>query len=163
MLTQQQLQARVEYISREFFHLPFTDRAVYNNRLRRAAGRFLPATMSLDFSVKLFAGYTEAQRDDVIKHELTHYHLYRTHRGYKHGDADFKALLARVGGTRFAPAPPANDHEFYYVYQCQRCGQKYPRRRRFNTNRYVCSKCRGHLVGVAVVSAAQLQAEGLIG
>lgn len=38
----------------------------------------------------------------IIKHELCHYHLHLRGMGYKHRDADFKTLLAQVGGVVIA-------------------------------------------------------------
>ncbi len=144
-MSEAELQARVEAISWEDFSRLFEHHARFNGRLTRAAGRFLPATLNLEFSSRLFAQYDAETQDNIIKHELTHYHLYRAHRGFQHRDADFKQLLAQVGGTRFAPVPEGAAQETYYVYQCRRCGQRYPRRRRINTQRYACSQCRGKL------------------
>lgn len=162
-----ELQKRVERISLAQFGRPFEHYASYNGRLTRAAGRFLPETLNLDFSTKLFALYDEATQDEVIKHELTHYHLYRQHRGYRHGDADFKALLAKVGGTRHAPRPagygkPRDADPMYYVYACTRCHTSYPRKRRFNTGRYVCSRCQGKLAFKTVLPQSELLRQGIL-
>ena len=162
-----ELQQRVEQISLEFFGRPFDHLATYNKRLRRSAGRFMPDTLNLDFSVKLFAEYDQQTQDQIIKHELVHYHLFRQHRGYQHRDADFKALLAQVGGTRFAPTPASEQHQpvaprWYYVYQCEKCGAKFPRRRRINTAKFACGRCHGHLQRVAVAKESTLLAEGLL-
>ncbi len=39
----------------------------------------------------------------IIKHELTHYHLHLLGLGYRHRDRNFKILLKKVGGSRYAP------------------------------------------------------------
>ena len=55
--------------------------------------------------------------EGVILHELTYYHLYRSKRGYKHRDADFKRLLSQVGGLRYAPS--VIDKKIKYYYSCK--------------------------------------------
>jgi SprT-like protein len=77
-----------------------------------------------------------------VQHELTHYHLYREGRGYQHRDAEFKALLAQVGGLRFAPNLP---NVKFYRYTCQKCGSSYKRRRKIAIQKYRCGKCAGQL------------------
>ncbi|WP_127849525.1 SprT family protein [Lacticaseibacillus hulanensis] len=161
-MTNQELQARVETISMKYFGRPFVNVASFNGRLRRAAGRFLPATQNLDFSSKLFAQYDEATQNQIIKHELTHYHLYRQHRGYQHRDADFKALLRQVGGTRYAPTPRVAEATRYVIYQCRSCATLYPRKRHLNTKRYVCSRCHGKLQEVGSGTLAELKQRGLV-
>ncbi len=97
--------------------------------------------LHLDFNPKM------AELKDfegVILHELTHYHLYRSKRGYKHRDADFKRLLSQVGGLRYAPS--VIDKKIKYYYSCQNCGQLYPRQRKIDTKKYRCGKCRGKLI-----------------
>ncbi len=85
--------------------------------------------------------------EGVIKHELCHYHLHLLHRGYRHRDAEFKQLLAQVGGARYAPAAQKTAKSSKIViYKCSDCGQVYPRRRRMNTARYVCRRCHGRLI-----------------
>ena len=37
----------------------------------------------------------------IILHELCHYHLHILGMGYRHGDADFRNLLKKVGAPRF--------------------------------------------------------------
>ena len=78
-------------------------------------------------------------------HELCHYHLYFQGKGYKHADRDFKDLLAKVDGLRYAPKMQGQE-ENYYLYQCQSCGRIYRRKRRVNTRKFGCGLCRGKLI-----------------
>ncbi|WP_225047713.1 SprT family protein [Lacticaseibacillus kribbianus] len=139
-MTNQDLQALVAAVSTEWFHRPFTNRASFNNRLRTTGGRMLLATENLEFNPKVFEAGDEAVRLGIIKHELCHYHLHQLHRGFRHRDADFRALLQQVGGLRFTPqlTPPAPPR---YLYVCTGCGTPYPRKRRIDLRRLRCGKC----------------------
>lgn len=146
-MSNQELQALVEQVSLNAFHRPFLNQARFNNRLRTTGGRFHLPDENLDFNRRLFDAADAQVQLGIIKHELCHYHLYREHRGFQHRDADFKHLLAAVGGLRYAPQigpgqPPK------HLYQCPACGQRYPRQRRLNLNRYACGKCGHRLVAV---------------
>ena len=82
----------------------------------------------------------------IIKHELTHYHLHLAHKGYRHKDQDFKVLLDRVGGSRYAPdIGLKRKRKAKYLYVCTICGQQFVRVRRVNVRRYGCGKCGGRL------------------
>jgi SprT-like protein len=51
-----------------------------------------------------------------------------------------------VGGTRYCRAlPERRTHPYRYKLICRKCGQEYYRKRRVDTGRYVCGKCRGKL------------------
>ncbi len=53
--------------------------------------------------------------------------------------------LQQVDGLRFTPQlveKVQNCHR----YRCLLCGQDYQRRRRINTHKYRCGKCRGRLI-----------------
>ena len=63
--------------------------------------------------------------------------------GCKHGDRDFKDLLARVDGLRYAPKM-RNQAENYFLYQCQSCGHTYRRKRRVNTQKFGCGLCQAN-------------------
>ncbi|WP_461213407.1 SprT family protein [Lacticaseibacillus sp. GG6-2] len=141
-MTDQELQALVEQVSLAGFKLPFLNIARFNARLKTTGGRFHLQDQHLDFNPHLFAAISAEQQIAIIKHELCHYHLYRAQRGYQHKDADFKQLLGRVGGSRFAPALPKPAK---HRYQCQRCGQLFLRQRRINITRFTCGRCGGQL------------------
>ncbi|GAP02424.1 protein SprT-like [Fructobacillus pseudoficulneus] len=141
-LDEADLQAFVERVSLEFFGQPFRHRAVYNSRLQTTGGRYHLKDHHIDFNPKM------AHRSDfigIVKHELTHYHLHLAQRGYQHRDADFKRLLAQVGGSRYAPAiRPAKQQPFRWHYQCTN-GHDFYRKRRVDTDRYRCGQCRSRL------------------
>ncbi len=141
-MTEQELQALVERVSLTAFGRPFSHTARFNARLKTTGGRFHLSDQHLDFNPRLFAAITTEAQLGIIKHELCHYHLYRAHRGYQHRDADFKHLLAQVGGSRFAPALPKPAK---YRYQCTQCGQLFSRQRRINVARFACGRCGGRL------------------
>ncbi len=146
-MTNEDLQKLVERVSETSFHRAFQHHAAFNARLKTTGGRFHLPDENLDFNPTLFAAIDEAAQIGVIKHELCHYHLYREHRGFRHGDADFKQLLVAVGGSRYAPALP--DRQPRYLYRCTQCGMQYPRQRRIDTRRYGCGRCRGKLVMIS--------------
>ena len=80
----------------------------------------------------------------IVRHELCHYHLYYEKKGYRHGDTDFKKLLAAVDGLRYAPKlEQATKPSLLYI--CQSCGQAYQRKRHIDLKKYRCGKCRGLL------------------
>lgn len=142
-MTDQTLQALVETISVTSFHRPFLHQARFNARLRTTGGRFHLNDSHLDFNPRLFAAVDDETRAGIIKHELCHYHLAQAGRGYMHRDADFKRLLAAVGGLRYAPALAQASARYHY--HCSHCGTNYARTRRINLRKYVCGRCHHRL------------------
>lgn len=140
MKTDFELTEHVKNLSRTSFGWEFIHKAKWNSRLKTTGGRFFPKDMHLDFNPKLAE---HENFDKIILHELVHYHLYQQKRGYKHQDVDFKQLLAQVGGLRYAPV--VEKKEYKYFYDCENCGQSYPRMRKMDTQKYRCGKCRGRL------------------
>ena len=136
------LQKQVEQVSLSAFGLPFKHQAVFNARLQTTGGRYHLSDHHLDFNPKM------ADRDDfeqVINHELCHYHLHLAKRGYRHVDQDFKILLKRVGGSRYAPDVGARRQVAKpYHYVCEN-GHPFDRVRAVNVSRYRCGRCRGRL------------------
>ena len=114
--------------------------ALWNKRLRTTGGRFFPKDGHLDFNPKLYEEHGLETFRKIVRHELCHYHLYFQGKGCKHGDRDFKDLLARVDGLRYAPKM-RNQAENYFLYQCQSCGHTYRRKRRVNTQKFGCGLC----------------------
>ena len=141
MLTNQELTVKVCQISLQKFKLSFEHQAWWNSRLRTTGGRFFPKDLHLDFNPKM-ADLPEFEQ--IILHELAHYHLYRAGRGYQHKDTEFKQLLRQVGGLRFAPTLSSKVVNYHYI--CEKCGQLYLRQRRINTKKYVCGKCHARLI-----------------
>ncbi|EHJ52558.1 SprT family protein [Streptococcus macacae] len=133
----------VKKVSREDFGLLFQHEAVWNTRLRTTGGRFFPKDGHLEFNVKLYENIELKTFRQIVRHELCHYHLYFAGKGYRHKDRDFKELLKQVDGLRYAPS--IREKQFYHYYQCQSCGQLYQRKKRLNTQKFVCGKCRGKL------------------
>ncbi|CAI2571316.1 Protein SprT-like protein [Apilactobacillus kunkeei] len=141
-MNDQELQTLVEKISQESFAKPFKHRAYFNNRLRTTGGRYHVASHDIDINPKMLTEHYMEILVGVIKHELCHYHLHLAGYSGKHNTLAFKRLLKTVGGSRFAPAP-VDKRPFKYV--CTHCGQTYRRKRRIDTHKYVCGKCRGKL------------------
>jgi SprT-like protein len=145
-MTQQELQRLVEQVSLESFGRPFQHEAYFNSRLKTTGGRYHLNDHHLDFNPQLLVEHDLDVFIKIIKHELCHYHLHLTGKGYQHRDPEFKELLAATGGLRYAPSLVKNSK---HRYQCQKCGAIILRTRRLNVKRYGCGKCRGPLKEVA--------------
>ncbi|MDF7637791.1 SprT family protein [Leuconostocaceae bacterium ESL0958] len=138
----QLLQAEVEELSAAYFGRPFTHQARYNKRLKTTGGRYHLSDHHLDFHQAL--ADRPADRRGVILHELCHYHLHLTGQGYQHRDLAFKKVLAAVGAPRYAPDFGAGQQAHYWHYRCQQ-GHDIYRKRRFQTDRFRCGRCRSKL------------------
>jgi len=148
-LTDIELQSLVERISIEYFQRPFLHTAYFNARLRTTGGRYLLRSHNIEFNKKSYEAFGIEELRGIILHELCHYHLHLQGKGYKHRDADFRALLKKVGAPRFCSTieekTTKSKSHVIYIYQCVQCKQQYPRKRRMNVERYRCSKCLGEL------------------
>lgn len=147
-MSEEQLQNLVESISLTCFGKPFRHRATFNSRLRTTGGRYFLNTHHLEFNPKHLEVFGLPELEKIIKHELCHYHLHLEGKGYRHGDSDFKALLQKVGGSRFCRFVPGSRNKKEsdrYQYRCTSCGQYYRRKRKVDTKRFVCGKCHGIL------------------
>lgn len=137
-MDEKQLQDYVKKVSLQYFERPFVHQANFNRRLKTTGGRYRLADHNLEFNPKMadlpdFLG--------IVKHELAHYHLHLTHQGYRHGDSDFKQLLAQVKGSRYAPDIGLRwSNSKRLTYRCEQ-GHLIKRQRRINTQRYVCGRC----------------------
>ncbi|MBA2795338.1 SprT-like protein [Streptococcus porcinus] len=136
----------VQEVSLADFDKPFRHQAIWNSRLRSTGGRFFPRDGHLDFNPHLYQEFGETVFRQIVRHELCHYHLYFAKKGYRHQDKDFKELLRKVDGLRFAPK--SQQKVSYKFYQCQNCRQIYQRKRRINTKIYFCGRCRGQLLEI---------------
>lgn len=155
-MTNEELQALTEKLSLERFGRPFTHQVFFNSRLRTTGGRYHLRDHHIDINPKMVAAGSQVLTG-VILHELCHYHLHLTGRDYHHRSRDFKVLLKRVGGSRFAPAVgKVNGWE----YRCQGCGVKIFRQRRFNVRRYRCARCGGRFRLLERVSVTPSQNDG---
>jgi SprT-like protein len=147
-MSDKQLQHLVEDISERFFHKKFRHRAFFNRRLRTTGGRYHLHSHDLDFNPKVFELYGQEELVKVIKHELCHYHLHLAKKGYQHKDADFKQLLKATGGSRYVRPLVEQQPQSYHQYQCEKCRTLILRKRKVNTTKFVCGKCRGRLIEV---------------
>ncbi|MCR2806149.1 SprT family protein [Paenibacillus soyae] len=146
----QALQQWVERVSMESFGRPFLHGATFNARLKATGGRYFMRSHDIEISPHQLAAFGEAETEKIIKHELCHYHLHLMKRGYRHRDADFKQLLAHVGGSRYCSSLPerADRKAIAYRYKliCSSCGMEYLRKRKVDPARYACGRCRGKLL-----------------
>ncbi|WP_161879682.1 SprT family protein [Alkalibacterium sp. MB6] len=143
-MNQKELQQLVESISMEYFQKPFNHEAVFNKRLRTTGGRYHLKTHHLDFNPAISDELGDEVLIGIIKHELCHYHLHLEGKGHQHKDKAFKDLLKEVGGLRFVPSRKEKQQMTpLWQYRCGQCGIVVGRKRRFNTEKYVCSSCRG--------------------
>ncbi|MFO1446529.1 SprT family protein [Bacillus sp. Bva_UNVM-123] len=145
-----ELQRLVENISMKSFRKQFRHKAYFNPRLRSTGGRYMLDTHHIEINRKYFEQLGHNELCGIIKHELCHYHLHIEGKGYKHKDQDFKFLMKEVGAPRFCSVlpdqPRRNVSRKVIFYICKDCGQVYKRKKRMNTQKYVCGKCRGKLM-----------------
>ena len=147
-----ELQHLVEQISLRFFDKPFFHKAFFNSRLRTTGGRYLLGTHNIEINEKYLLQLGESELVGIIKHELCHYHLHLEGKGYRHRDQDFRLLLKKVGAPRFCSQlpekPKRRSSKRILFYECSNCHLQYQRKRKIDTKRFVCGKCRGKLVMV---------------
>ena len=146
LMDQRTLEQVVNKLSVEFFGKPFIDQVIFNHRLRTTGGRYIPAKRLIELNPKYAIEMEKKEFYGIIKHELVHYHLHITGRGYKHGDTDFKELLKKTGSPRYCRPLPSEVESYKHQYKCKSCGIRYKRKRRVNTTKYRCGKCRGKLM-----------------
>lgn len=145
-LTEEELQKLVEEVSLKYFGKQFKHQVKINRRMTTTGGRYHLDDHHIEINAHFLVPQYYQELVDIIKHELTHYHLHLSHRGYRHRDLDFKVLLNKVGGSRYAPdIGLRRKRRANYLYVCTVCGQKYWRVRRLNIRRYVCGHCKGKL------------------
>ncbi len=147
-MTDEQLQRWVEYISLRDFGRPFEHRATFNRRLRATGGRYFLKTHHIEISWAHYQAYGKEEVEKIIKHELCHYHLHRQGRGFRHRDPEFQALLQKTGGSRYCrplTRTGRRPEPIRYLLRCRQCEAVYYRKRKVDTSRYVCGRCRGKL------------------
>lgn len=150
-MSEEELQHLVEQISLQYFKLPFCHKALFNKRLRTTGGRYLLQSHSIELSQSYYEAFGKEELIEVIKHELCHYHLHLAGKGYQHRDADFRRLLAEVGAPRFCktiPGAASKRKSSSYIYGCISCSLQYVRKRRIDTSRYRCGRCKGKLAEI---------------
>ncbi len=150
-MKQEQLQTLVEDISLTVFQKEFVHTAYFNPRLRTTGGRYLLQSHNIEINKKYYEERGIEELIGIIKHELCHYHLHLEAKGYQHRDKDFKDLLKKVGAPRFCK-PLVSTKQIRstksYYYKCNNCSQQYLRKKRVDTNRFVCGRCKGRLLFV---------------
>ena len=145
-MTEEELQKLVENISSQFFGRQFKHQVKINKRMTTTGGRYHLDDHHIEVNAHFLAPQYRQELIGIIKHELTHYHLHLTHKGYRHKDQDFNILLDKVGGSRYAPdIGLKRKRKAKYLYVCTICGQQFVRVRRINLRRYGCGKCGGRL------------------
>lgn len=145
-MTEEELQKLVESISCQFFGRQFKHQVKINKRMTTTGGRYHLDDHHIEVNAHFLAPQYRQELIGIIKHELTHYHLHLTHKGYRHKDQDFNILLDKVGGSRYAPdIGLKRKRKAKYLYVCTICGQQFVRVRRINLRRYGCGKCGGRL------------------
>ena len=149
-MTDEQLQQLVEQLSMSHFGEPFQHKAYFNARLKTTGGRYILQTHNVELNRKLFDHFGLDELRGIILHELCHYHLHLKGLGYQHRDADFRALLKKVGAPRFCSsikeATAVKRVVRIHQYRCVQCGQIYNRKRKMDVKKYCCSKCKGRIM-----------------
>ncbi len=147
-MDEEKLQMLTESLSQIYFQLPFLHRARFNPRLRTTGGRYLLKSHNIEINKKYYDVYGMEELEQIIKHELCHYHLHLHQLPYKHKDRVFQSLLKKVGAKMHCPPLPSQKKEnaFRYLYQCRDCGQKFFRKRKVDLSKYCCGRCRGILI-----------------
>ncbi|MDF7639318.1 SprT family protein [Lactobacillus sp. ESL0791] len=145
-MNEKELQKLVEEISLQCFGRPFLHQVKINRRMTTTGGRYHLSDHHLEINAHFLVSQYRAELIGIIKHELCHYHLHLLGLGSNHRDPEFKFLLAKVGGSLYAPdIGLRRKQKVNYIYVCQDCGSKYQRVRRINLRRYRCGKCGGQL------------------
>lgn len=144
LLNEQELLELVQKTSLKYFKKPYIDNVEFNKRLRTTGGRYIPSLRKIELNPKYFLEENEEEFLGIIKHELCHYHLHIEGKGYRHRDTDFQELLQKTGSPRFC-SPLKSESTYCYKYRCKNCGLVYRRKRRVNTTKFYCGKCKGKL------------------
>ena len=144
-LSESELFAYVDELSKRVFEKPFKHTVKFNHRLRTTGGRYLPAQQIIELNPKYYIEMDENEFVGIIKHELCHYHLHIEGKGYRHGDDDFKQLLKKTNSPRYCKPLPST-LEIKHQYICEKCHYIYNRKRRVDVKKYRCGKCHGKLL-----------------
>ncbi|MEW9123193.1 MAG: SprT-like domain-containing protein [Thermotaleaceae bacterium] len=121
----------------------YIGKVAWSNRLKTSGAniRFDPLknTGSIQVNRLYIEKFGEEELIDILKHELTHYYLYRKGQ-LKHGHGKgFKETLQDIFKSNCIVAK-YNEGIYQYQYQCQHCGAIYKSFRRIHKKIY-CSKC----------------------
>ncbi|PBB06072.1 SprT family protein [Salimicrobium humidisoli] len=141
----EQLLEWTKEISRRDFAREFRDDIRFNPRLRTTGGRYLPNERRIEINRLYLEECGPEELEGIIKHELCHYHLHIEGKGYHHRDAEFRRLMEETGSPRHCTPLPSSKKQASHHYRCRRCGVTYRRKRRVNTDKYRCGRCKGIL------------------
>ncbi|WP_091069744.1 SprT family protein [Paenibacillus sp. NFR01] len=148
-MSNEELQQWIEQVSLRSFGVPFRHKASFNGRLTTTGGRYFTKSHNIEINPRQLTMFGREETEKIIKHELCHYHLHLAKRGYMHRDADFKQLLARVGGSRYCQSLPGAQARkplpIRYKLVCVSCAMEYPRKRKPDPRKYRCGRCAGML------------------
>lgn len=144
MMSDTDLQNLVCQIAHDDFQRKFEHQAIFNRRLKTTGGRYHLQSHDLDFNPLVLKHFGLEELKGVIRHELCHYFLHIEGKGYRHQDADFKNLLAKVEGSRYVKSLRPYLSKTLWHYRCRECASDLYRERRFNLQRYVCGQCGSH-------------------
>lgn len=149
-MNNQELQRLTEQWSYQYFRRPFRHQIFFNARLKTTGGRYHLGDHHIDINPLMYTEFDLTNLKKVVLHELCHYHLHLLGKDYHHRSRNFRRLLAKVVGSRYAPTTSAyRPRKARWYYRCTGCGTVIARRRRFNTTRYVCRRCGHHFILVS--------------
>ena len=147
-MQQEQLLQLTKELALKYFERPFQAEMVFNGRLRTTGGRYIPSKRLIEINKKYLDELGIEELEGIIKHELCHHFLHIDQKPFHHRSKEFRALLRQTGSPRHCRMLPSTENERKYKYTRKLCAMIYRRKRRVNTNRYSCGKCRGKLVSV---------------
>ena len=162
--TEAELQAIANQMCQQFFNYSFDGAIQWSKRLYKTAGRcdviFQNGQIQqarILLSHAYFQNYGIEELYNILKHELAHYHLFRS-TGFKHrhNSTAFRNLLTHLDAPRYAKSMEnlkskqnspkqflfeASDvRKTPFVYACPTCGHRYPRKKRIKGSCSICDK-----------------------
>lgn len=114
-----------------------------NGRMTRTMGQFRARNgiaKEIHISKMLLQYNTLEEIKDTIRHECIHYALYELELPWRDRDATFQKHL-RMHGCR------TNGGKYrgkVHVYACTNCNNSFTTKRRFNTSKFNCAKCKAN-------------------
>lgn len=144
-MTDEQLLEWTKEISENQFSREFKDDIRFNTRLRTTGGRYIPRERRIEINPSYLEEWGEREVEGIIKHELCHYHLHVEGKGFNHRDKEFRQLMKETNSPRHCTPLPSVKERPAHEYRCQKCHHIYKRKRRIDTKKYRCGKCKGFL------------------
>ena len=137
---------------KENFNLTLDIPIRISNRMTRTFGSFVRTRNRLTgetqskeivISSNLYKYHGYDKMIDTLKHECIHYALYTLGRPYKDGQAYFENTLKEHGVSSTGTTKYKGKA---HLYECTGCKNTFKQTRKFNTDKYRCSHCKGQLV-----------------